>query len=508
MWPRTWFIPVYFIDKKNTIIHLHHQSIQLNISTMAEKKDASAPPANPVKTFLETTSVKGVPRMMKSRSVIFRILWGLSVLLGAFIAGYFLVKLFMLYFSHKVTMAIKEERAEMKFPSLTLCNLNPIANTKTNVSDMIATFGTFEEVLSDEEVDMENRYLFGQALDPATLFVNFGRDNGLKARDFLVSCRWDSDTIESEESCVESAQRYLYQTSYGYCFTLEPPENSSFIYGFSVILYIDDTFRVPVPSFELNLGRPFASGAVLAAHLRDSPPNIEQGVILESGMSTEVHVTQTRRVQLEAPYPSNCSNNPNMPEPDHVYTSESCRALCRQNEVIRKCGCVDGIALSVPSQFTGNIDFCRKIDRSAQDVYEAFAAFANRSQCIRSVLIDNDLCENVCPVECVEERYELTSAEIEWPHPTMQLAFYKRYIKEKPYQHRFETYQNLSERMDNNSADVHDFYDILSATTMMTDNFLQVSDKLKRQNWPENSIWYGKLRGGVPMEHPSHRLSP
>ena len=471
---------------------------------MTEKTNMSTHLSNPVTAFLETTSVKGVPQMMKPRSAIFRLLWGLSVLLGAITAGYFLVNLFMLYVSRKVTMAIQEGRGEeMVFPSLTLCNLNPLANTEINASEIMLKFEKFNNVLSRVELDIEKRYLFGQALDPSTLFVNFARDNGVKAWNFLVSCRWDSDMIESEESCVQSAQRYLYQTNYGYCFTFEPPDNNSFIYGFSVILYIDDTFRVPVPSFELNLGRPFASGALLAAHLQDSSPNIEQGVILESGKSTEVHITQTRRVQLEAPYQSNCSYSPSMPESQHVYTSEACQALCKQNEVILKCGCVDGLTLSVPSQLKKSIDFCRKVDTDDQNTRNSFKVFANRSKCVRTVLGNRtvlDMCDDVCPIECIEERYELTSAEIQWPHPTTQLAFYVRYVKGKPYQHRFNTYKNLAKSL-HHSSDFDELYDTLSAIPMITDNFLQVNDKQCYSRLASHNDW------GIYIQYIQHELS-
>ena len=377
-------------------------------------------------------------------------------------------------------MAVKEERGEeIMFPSLTLCNLNPIANTEINDNDMISTFVNLEDVLSSLEQDEEKRYLLGQTLDASTFFVNFARDNGVKARNFVVSCRWDSDQIESEESCIQSAQKNLYQTNYGYCFTFEPPHNDSFIYGFSVILYIDDTFRVPVPSFELNLGRPFASGAVLAAHLQNSPPDIEKGVVLESGKSTEVRVTQSRRVQLEAPYPSNCSYNPSMPYEEYVYTGDSCWALCKQNEVIRQCGCIDGLTLSVPSQIINGINFCSKFDLNDTNLNNAFEAFANQSKCVRSVFSSISLCDDLCPIECIEERYEMMSAEIQWPHPTTQLAFYERYIRGKPYQQRFDTYKKLSESLHDitnyDNVDLDELYDTLSETTTMTDNFLQVS---------------------------------
>ena len=410
---------------------------------------------------------------MKSRSKTLRLLWGLSVLLGLSIAGYFLMNLFIIYFSHKVTMVVKEERgSEMAFPSLTLCNLNPVANTAVDLKQMKNLFDIFPDII--DSIDVEASYLFGQALDPSTLFVNFAQDGGGRANNFVVSCRWDSDVLESEQSCVQSAEMHLYQSNYGYCFTFDPPENRKHIYGFSAILYIDDSFEVVMPSCELNLARPFASGAVLTAHLRNSLPDIKHGVILQSGKSTEVHISHSRRVHLPPPYPPNCDPNPSMPEDNHVYTGDTCLDLCYQNEVINLCGCVNDLALSVPSQFKSDIDYCSKLD-DGLDMFETSMTFVNRLKCVRSVLSNTSHCDVTCPVMCQEERYDLTSAMIDWPHPIIQLAFYIRYIHKKPYQDRFQVYRDLSASRANGTS-TSGLYDILRQTTKMTDNFLQVSE--------------------------------
>ena len=97
----------------------------------------TVPESHPVKTFLETTSVKGVPRMMKSRSVTLCLLWFTSVVLGAAIAAYFLAKLLILYFNYTVTVSIEEQMVtNIGFPSLTLCNLNALANTNISADEL------------------------------------------------------------------------------------------------------------------------------------------------------------------------------------------------------------------------------------------------------------------------------------------------------------------------------------------------------------------------------------
>ena len=440
---------------------------------MSEKPKAGE--VHPVKTFLETTSVKGVPRMMKSRHVIFRVLWALAVLLGAGIAIYFLVELFRLYYSYKVTMSVKElQEQNLEFPSLTLCNLNPLGNTERNATEIEMCFYEFAEFTGYGHFSEELRYVMGQALDMSTLFVNFAQDDGTLARNFVVSCRWDADVLESESSCVEDAEMNVFQTTYGNCFTFNPPENSSYVYGFSAILYLDDTLGVNLPSVELNLARPFAAGAVLTTHQRHTLPNMEHGLVLSAGISSEVHLSLSRRIQLPPPY-SNCSPQPTLPlneTSDYIYTQDTCIALCYQNEIVRRCSCRDGSLLSIKSQFPSGVPYCRAFSQTSS-VTEGYYLFANRSLCIRSVFMDFS-CDKQCPTSCHEERYVPTLAPIIWPHPTMQLAFYTNYISQKPYKEAFRFYGTLSAMQDQGNTTPAYLFEMLRQNALVRDNFLQV----------------------------------
>ena len=415
---------------------------------------------------------------MTSSHAVGRSLWVMGVLLGASIAFYFLVRLFVLYFSYEITMSTNEVvMSDIEFPSLTVCNLNPLANTNIQLQQLVHGFDEFRNVtnrLDNSEDDI--RYLYGEVLTPANIFANLGLDGWMRARDFVVSCRWDGDLFLDESSCMSSVHMHLYQTNYGYCFTLDPPANSSITRGFAGIFYLDDSLGVSVPSFELNMARSFASGALLVAHQRGSLPNFEDGIVLSAGRSSEIHIYLQQRIRLSEPY-SDCDPEPGLPvEENHLYTFEACWALCNQNEIIQRCGCVDGITLSTESQLVQNYTYCAIVDRNIPDM-ERVEVFTNRSMCIRSVFGNALLCESTCPVQCIEKGYKLTSAEISWPHPMTQLAFYDRYIRGKRYQNRFQLYGNLSEKLAHGTREFTDTYNLLKQRTEIEENFLEVRNR-------------------------------
>ena len=251
----------------------------------------------------------------------------------------------------------------------------------------------------------------------------------------------------------------VYQARYGYCFTFEAPQRNNHIYGFSAILYIDNSIEVVMPLFVLRLQRSFAKGAVLTAHRRGSLPNIDNGIILSVGMSSEVGISMTRRQKLPSPF-SRCEYAPSMPvREDYAYTRATCKALCYQNIVISECGCADSLALLVPSQLENDINYCTWVDRS-RILGDNIRSMANLSLCLRYLSSQTSLCHDVCPDECMDHRYDLTRAEIEWPHPTSQIAFYDAYIRGKPYEDRFQAYANLSASM-NKGERISDLYDKL-----------------------------------------------
>lgn len=92
--------------------------------------------------FSERTSLKGVPRIVKSTKYVFKILWIFVVLLAVTLAGYQTVNLLRTFFSYHVNTVIVSynlnnedeynkvhQKYGSQFPDVTFCNLNPMSST-------------------------------------------------------------------------------------------------------------------------------------------------------------------------------------------------------------------------------------------------------------------------------------------------------------------------------------------------------------------------------------------
>ena len=89
--------------------------------------------------FLSTTSVKAIPRLIKSETSVSRLLWFLAFVWGASSAGYFLYKLIVVYISYSVTLVTLELEDSASLPDITACSLNPLANLPASIHELNIT---------------------------------------------------------------------------------------------------------------------------------------------------------------------------------------------------------------------------------------------------------------------------------------------------------------------------------------------------------------------------------
>lgn len=404
---------------------------------------------------------------MKSKNYIFRVLWVLAVVTGAALALYFLSKLFILYFSYKVTISVQEHReVPVTFPSVTLCNLNPMANTAISSDDLSLYFELIMPYLTDRNISRQDRFLLANMLEPSTIFENtvqYIQSNN--SDDFLVTCRWSSDDFD-EDGCIQSARRHIYSTDVGYCLTLDPPINTSYIDGFSAILYIDDSLEVTMPLFELTLARPVSAGALVSVHHTGALPDLTRSAILSVGESTNVELKLTRRLRLPTPY-SNCTENDVFAaEVQYEYTQASCVELCFQRHIVEKCGCLYGLLLA-SEDMQNHSEYCGVLDDNPDDELVGIL-FLNRTTCVDQILLETALCDDECLTPCREDRYEMTWSGIAWPHAIYQMTFWDTYVRNQSYSSRFQVYEELSH------LNTSELYDRVKSETGIIENFLQV----------------------------------
>jgi len=146
-----------------------------------------------VRHFLETTTIRGVQRIVKSKSKALFAFWLLAVLTSAALLLWQLSAVFIRYSEYPVnTLYVQSPESQSRtFPVITVCNLCPFKLVHANhmsmkysdyVTMLIKTFdvgqfiikfssyNNFEELRS--YVDLNN-YIYKDLLSPSGYFKNF-----------------------------------------------------------------------------------------------------------------------------------------------------------------------------------------------------------------------------------------------------------------------------------------------------------------------------------------------
>ena len=181
---------------------------------------------HPLRNFLETTTVKGLPKACKTKSKLICAMWICALVFGMGVAGYFLKLSFESFFNYSLIWTFSQEDALPEdFPDITVCNNNPIANHHD----------------ADIYMDLNNGLpLPTYAKHPELVFeltASFPDNGWPETLNFVVHCEWASRTVTRD--CSLNTSIHLYTSVYGYCFTFRAPSNMSGLDGFSAILYLD-----------------------------------------------------------------------------------------------------------------------------------------------------------------------------------------------------------------------------------------------------------------------------
>ena len=420
-----------------------------------------------LRAFLLTTSIKGLPRLAKARHPLFRALWSLCVLLGSAVTLYLVTRLFLQYEAHSVTTTITENRdTSLAFPAITLCNLNPLANTNITQGQVDTYMDSARTMASIKD------FHEGPLFDPAILFANVAMYlNNASARQFLVTCQWNIQQGEVELCRNEDAHMFVYRASLGYCFTLKPPGTVGFVTGFSAILHLDDSFEFDIPFYRLTLNTPLSLGAILFVHHRKALPDLLNGVVLLAGRNSHVYIHVQQRIRQPSPY-SRCTDLRKLPQaPEYSYTQQTCLDLCLQTTLISSCGCISSQALHVPTlkRYNGE-PLCGVFNQN--NLTLAVETFLKEQRCIGEMQLDPDPCHQQCNGACEEDRYVQTTESTIWPHTSLRWAFWREYIMNSTYSHKFD---DMSPRLNDTLAMRSWKRGQIKNGDLLSNNFLQVS---------------------------------
>ena len=369
------------------------------------------------------TSVKGIPRLLRSRSRIMQSVWTISIFCFLSTAIYHSWLLIQAYLKCGTLTSLQERTlqfspsnmASLKLPDMTFCNLNPLANEFHDVPDIPSMESYVNEIRKwspcrrcSKQFNKTMEQLMGDLFSTMGYFTYVGAHNtqriGHSQESFIAYCQfWETSGLLSRLApCERIAHFDHYQDPMLYnCYTLKIPETistSTSITGFILVFHLDnygtnDGPRILHPRTHLG----YMDGVIFAMHERGDPPVLEQkGIYIQAGLFSDMKVKTQHRKRLPAPY-GQCKETTYENNERVKYSQDLCFFRCMQRNIIKECGCVDSnICVDVYSNISVEpclttaygYDYVRQKYKCADHVK---ALYANH-------------CIQLCPLPC--EQYD------------------------------------------------------------------------------------------------------
>ena len=479
----------------------------------------------------ETTTVKGVPKILRTQKPALKCLWLFAVLLGGSVAFFQLISLLITFFSHPTTTKVKEVQQAPEYPDVTLCNLNPLtktlssnitpddyskkllhfAMTEINVDD----FDYFDQLLPEVNLTEQELLAISSTVFSASgyyqsfpfLSLDINRQIGDIAKVVFTDCvfySWDMSILKL--NCDQTTVKGFFYPEHFLCFTISiPPAFRTRVKGLSTIMYLHQEAHATFPFFKLNMLHHKSTGLKVVIHPRNTVPDLIEGDTVAPGHETTIRVTPTSIELLPHPYgecvdkkyleyPNEHHVDPHEPNQPYFYTSETCRSICYQEHVIEQCGCIDPVYSYTENQigrheeipFCGNTTFIEHtgIGHVMSVSKEKMVGILRRMTCSIRVRQTVELLKCSCPRPCEYNIYDKSYSQTPWPTTDHQLGFVQRYINGTLMHAQFSEYIDLMYAyFSHNLTDAEQLHDILSKWNKLERNFLQINVLLANKRY-------------------------
>lgn len=300
------------------------------------------------------SNAHGLAKIVTSRDTKRKVIWALLVIVGFTAATLQLSLLVRKYLQFQV-VELSEIKYSMpvQFPSVTVCNIEPISLRKItelvarNESQNLKEWLAFVHSQKFENKPfMESVRAFYENLGKDALNVSHELD------DLLVHCRFNRDKCSADNFTT------FFDGNYFNCFTFNGggqadqiemhgtgPEN-----GLSLIISIEKFDPLPgvygVYNLENNILH--SAGIRVVVHAPGSMPSpVDQGFDIPPGYSSSVGLKAILNTRLAQPY-GNCSTDTLMGIQTFRNTFFACLQLCKQRIIYQRCKCKSSALPNLP----------------------------------------------------------------------------------------------------------------------------------------------------------------
>ncbi|GFN93968.1 acid sensing ion channel 1 [Plakobranchus ocellatus] len=376
--------------------------------------------------FIQSTSMHGVQHIMRHRSVWRRMVW--SVLVIGFVAwaAHNVYQIVSDYSSNPVQTSVSSEyQGKMKFPAVTVCNLNRIRLSKAPQSLVRNLPSDIMDDVNEEDL----KFIFAYFLRP------FGKQEqqemGHQMQDMLVKCKFGN------ELCKPENFTFFYNLQHGNCYTFASSQDSNRSQWLTMRAGPGNGLSMEFDvQFDENLPSTTASGLKVLIHDNGEVPFPEDGGIMAgTEAATSIAIRKTRFKQPASPYVDciakvdvNNKDKNLFAELGFAYSLNACQKSCVQKHIYKLCQCCsinfpcneDALQLStgIVAEEDNTIPICNITD------YETFYCVNN----IEEDFSDNKLeCTKKCPPACEQSSFSTTVSSAPWPTSDYRQTLLRRH---------------------------------------------------------------------------------
>ena len=389
---------------------------------------------------LEQTSVKGVPRLFKVKSLHLKALWACAVLAFLGVGIYDGIELFVEFYSYpKLTLLHEHEfsaEEDYVFPTLQVCNANPIwmlrSLPETKSFDSYSNLVT--QVTKCRNCSKEDSTVLNDVREELISFKAYTQYIGLHRimnvsqnyTDFMAECAAFKKGSHISTDCKEIASIDIVPScEHLLCLELTFPKDVT-KHKVSMTFFIDsytpDTFEY---NNAASVSDATSTGVVYSIHHHDViPTSSDADIPLQSappGMLTTVTMEKELYSRLPDPGETCVSQGAH-------YSQDKCFGECLQRGFLRLCNCT---FLTPLGESSTPAPPCLSVELPQADLLRNQRC---SSRVKKSLIKECSYCKHACS----EVKYKTLVSYTKWPLPQQYTALYHRVIKSKPYSDKFK----------------------------------------------------------------------
>ncbi|XP_072014236.1 acid-sensing ion channel 1A-like [Amphiura filiformis] len=348
------------------------------------------------------TSFSGLKHVAENSSARRRLIWLLVVLLALSGLMYQIVRSTEKFMRRPTSTKLTyEEKDELDFPAITICNMNMFSQTSLRAAygglyelqnvgfDEIKLLFPFAGLVDHSDTPLPDQFPGGSSL------FEFVKENAHTKEETIKACQFNG------EDCT-SSNFTTTVTNYGVCYTFNsvsvwPKQKITTpgqLQGLSLVLLASVDTHIPSP-------REYTGFKVLI-HPRDEVPDLRNfGVEVDVGKHTSLRVQPREITRLSEPY-GTCVR---LSKPKYLkgnYTKEKCFLECETDFIVSNCSCR---SFYMP----GDAPYCDP-NMLVNCVYSNHKYFSSKKK---------DICK--CHDACDESRYSVSISQSTFPSETLPL---------------------------------------------------------------------------------------